>query len=141
VAATVRTAVNDVLDDTTTLLAVIPGGVMTVVPPFSGFVMKLVPVNVTVRVCPKVASAGFIKVSVGAGGLIVNVTSLLYPAAVKTPTWNAPTGAFAAIVSVAVIEEYVALTLLAVAYPAGRLIVVPPDTKLVPVKVTLTVCP
>jgi hypothetical protein len=76
------------------------------------------------------------NVSVGACNSTVKTTGPLVPPAEVTVTLRVPSDAFAAIVNVAVADVGLPTTTLLTVMPAPALIVIP-DTKFVPVNVTV----
>ena len=71
---------------TTTVPAVMPAIGFTVVP------VRFAPLRVNVTVFPVTPDDGEMPVNVGAGGTIVNVTTLLFPLAVWTEMFCGPSG-------------------------------------------------
>jgi hypothetical protein len=127
-------------DETAKLLAVTPPPTFTVVAPTT----KFVPVKVTVIAVPAMPVLGDIEVSVGpvSVGTTANDTDPLLPPAVVTATLCEPRPAPESMVKLAVmlVEDETA-KLLAVTPLPLTLTVVPPTTKFVPVKVTVSAVP
>lgn len=115
----------------------------TVMPPVAGTLMvlpamKFVPVSATFTLVPCTPVVELIAVSVGTEGLTVNVCAAVVPPAVVTVTFCAPSVAFPAITNVAVsVVVLVTLMFDAVIPVPLKLIVVFPETKFVPVSVTV----
>jgi hypothetical protein len=132
-----RAVVREVWLRTVTELVVIPDPLTaTVVDPAT----KKVPVRVTPTDVPWAPAAILVEVSVGGCPWTVNVTALLEPCPVPTVTFRGPGVAEAAIVNVAVKAiELDAVTALAITPVPLTKTLVPPETKFVPLSVTLTV--
>jgi hypothetical protein len=97
---------------------------------------------VTATVEPGAPVVVSMVVMVGGGAVTVNVVPLLTPALVATVTTCAPTSAAPSMMSVALAVSLPRTLIFVTATPAPSTpIVVPPSTKLVPVKVTSTVAP
>jgi hypothetical protein len=98
--------------------------------------VRLLPVSVTARpVVPRLPLVGLIEVSVGAGGITVNVTALVVvPLAVLTVAFEVP-GVALERLKVAVIEVELATVKLVTVTPLPTVMAVAP-VKLVPVRVT-----
>jgi hypothetical protein len=116
----------------------VPGVTLIVLAP----VMKFVPVSVTFTFVPAIPLVGVIAVSVGSGGLTVNITVPVVPPAVVTDTVRAPSVAPAVIVNVAISVSPPApgVTFVTVT-PVPLTATVAPATRFVPVSVTGTTVP
>jgi hypothetical protein len=100
-------------------------------------VMKFVPVIVTVVEMPCAAVAGEMLAMVGGGGFTVNVDAALVPPLVVTVTLRAPSAASAAIASFAVIDVVLCIATSLTVTPVPLTATVAPETKFVPVNVTV----
>jgi len=137
--AMVSVAVIWVALTTVTPLAVTPEPLTPTVVPAT----KLEPVKVTLTAEPGMPLFGETELSVGGvePAFTVNPTALLVPPVVLTVTLSAPVVAPAATVKVAVICVALTRVTLLAATPDPTIEMDAPDTKFVPVRVTLTAEP
>jgi hypothetical protein len=135
--AMANVAVIDVLLTTTRLLTVTPVPLTATVEPAA----KSVPVSVTFTLCPCVPELGLTEVRVAAAEVTVNACEPLIWLLLVTVTFWGPTGAFAAMVNVAVIEVLLATVVPLTVMPVPLRLIVDPVAKFVPVSVTATAAP
>ena len=137
-ALTVKVAVIVVALTTVTLLTATSALLIETVEPAT----KFVPVSVTTTAVPRVPDGGLIEEIVGGARTTLKLATLLVPAEVVTVTLRGPAVAEASIVNDVLRPVVPAETICPMVMPPPpTLIVVDPETKFVPVRVTLTVVP